>query len=134
LDLSRIDHIIEKGQDKRVEMYSAFADPFETHVNKSGLEALLKSADITDVFCVGLAMDYCVKFTALDATKAGFKTWVISEGTKAVDPSHWDEVVEFLRSEGVQIVKVDEKEVDAVRAHYSQSHREMRYELQNGFG
>ena len=115
LDISRIDHVVEKGQDKRVEMYSAFADPFETHVSKSGLEDLLKTAGITHVFCVGLAMDYCVKFTALDASKAGFTTYVISEGTRAVDSAQWDTVVNELQASNVKMIKADSAEVERVR-------------------
>jgi nicotinamidase-related amidase len=116
LDVSRIDHIVEKGQDKRVEMYSAFADPFETHVSKSGLERLLKDTDISHVYCVGLAMDFCVKFTALDAAKAGFKTYVISEATKAVNPAKWDEVLATLKEGKVEVVGIGDKELDAVRS------------------
>ncbi|TID19485.1 putative pyrazinamidase nicotinamidase protein [Venturia nashicola] len=116
LDLSKIDAVIEKGLDKRVEMYSAFADPFlEPTVSKSKLEATLKEKGVTHVFCVGLAMDYCVRATALDAAKAGFKTYVVSEGTKAVDPSAWARVEAELKKEGVHMVGMDSSEVDEVR-------------------
>jgi nicotinamidase-related amidase len=115
LDIGRIDHVVEKGQDQRVEMYSAFADPFETHVSKSGLEDKLKAANITHVYCVGLAMDYCVKYTALDAAKAGFKTYVVSEGTKAVNPADWETVKEILNNSGVNMISVDGEEVGTVR-------------------
>lgn len=96
-------------------MYSAFADPFQTHVSKSGLERLLKESSITHVYIVGLAMDYCVKFTALDAVKAGFKTYVIGEATKAVDPAKWDEVAASLKSEGVEMIGIGGEEVGMVR-------------------
>ncbi|KAE9982644.1 hypothetical protein EG327_005795 [Venturia inaequalis] len=113
MDQSKIDVVIKKGMDKRVEMYSAFADPFlEPSVSKSRLEAILKEKGITHVFCVGLAMDYCVKATALDAAKAGFKTYVVSEGTKAVDASAWSAVEADLKREGVQMIGLDSTEVD----------------------
>ena len=115
LDTSRIDHIIEKGQDKRVEMYSAFADPFVKHVSESKLESVLKEAGVTHVFCVGLAMDYCVRFTAMDAAKAGFKTVVINEGTKAVSPSDWEGVKAKLKDVGVEMVGLHGAEVEEVR-------------------
>jgi nicotinamidase-related amidase len=115
LDTTRIDHVVEKGQDKRVEMYSAFSDPFETHVSTSGLEDTLKTDGITHVYCVGLAMDYCVKFTALDAAKAGFKTYVVSEGTKAVNPADWEAVAELLTKTGVNLISVNGHEMDRVR-------------------
>jgi nicotinamidase-related amidase len=116
LDQSKIDHIIEKGQDKRVEMYSAFADPFlSPTVSKSKLEAIMKEEGITHVYCVGLAMDYCVKFTALDSAKAGFTTYIVNEGTKAVDLGAWDEVVAQLKEAGVEMVGVSSKQLDDVR-------------------
>jgi len=116
LDQSKIDHIIEKGQDKRVEMYSAFADPFlSPTVSKSKLEAILKEKGITHVYCVGLAMDYCVKFTALDAAKAGFTTFVINEGTKAVDASAWSAVEAQLKDAGVEMVSASSDQVEDLR-------------------
>jgi nicotinamidase-related amidase len=116
LDQSKIDVVIEKGMDKRVEMYSAFADPFlSPTVSKSRLEAILKEKGITHVYCVGLAMDYCVKATALHAAKAGFTTFIVNEGTKAVDPAAWGEVEAQLKKAGVEMVDVDSKEVGEVR-------------------
>jgi nicotinamidase-related amidase len=108
--------VIEKGTDKRVEMYSAFADPFlRPTVSKSKLEAIMQENGITHVYCVGLAMDYCVKFTALDAAKAGFTTVVVNEGTKAVDPGAWDDVEAQLKKAGVDMVGLSSKQVDDVR-------------------
>jgi nicotinamidase-related amidase len=116
LDTSKIDHIVEKGQDKRVEMYSAFADPFRSPpVSRSNLESTLKNAGITHVYCVGLAMDYCVKFTAIDAAAAGFKTFVVNEGTKAVDPGAWQDVEKQLHDAGVKMVNMESEEVNYVR-------------------
>lgn len=115
LDVSKVDHIVEKGQDKRVEMYSAFADPFPSPCSQSDLADTLKKAGITDVYVAGLAADYCVRFTALDAQKNGFKTWVIGEATKAVDPSSLDEVYEGYKEAGVKVVDKDGAEVRRVR-------------------
>ncbi|KAF2425801.1 pyrazinamidase/nicotinamidase-like protein [Tothia fuscella] len=116
LDISKIDHVIGKGQDKRVEMYSAFADPFRSPpVSRSNLESLLRKAGVTHVFCVGLAMDYCVKFTAIDSAGAGFRTFVVEEGAKAVNPDAWGSVVEELKKAGVETVSVDGEEVENVK-------------------
>lgn len=88
LEVARVNHIVEKGQDKRVEMYSAFADPFlDPTVSRSKLAQILRDAGVTDVYVAGLAADYCVKYTALDAHREGFKTWVIGDATRAVDPT-----------------------------------------------
>jgi nicotinamidase-related amidase len=116
LNASKIDHVIEKGQDKRVEMYSAFADPFlSPTVSKSKLEETLKTAGITHVYTVGLATDYCVKFTALDAAKAGFTTVVVEEGTRPVDPAALDDVKAQLAKAGVATVSFDGDEVNRIR-------------------
>lgn len=115
LDVSKVDHIVEKGQDKRVEMYSAFADPFQTNVTRSGLSQILHEAGITDVFIAGLASDYCVKFTALDSAKEGFKTWVVGEATKAVDPSTLDDIYQEYATVGVSVISKDDGAIQRVK-------------------
>ena len=88
LNQTRIDHVVKKGQDSRVEMISAFRDAFKSPcVATSDLASILRSASIRKVFVVGLARDYCVKETALDAAGQGFETTVLAEATKAIDES-----------------------------------------------
>ncbi|EPS37417.1 hypothetical protein H072_8922 [Dactylellina haptotyla CBS 200.50] len=112
LDQSLLDEIVEKGMDDRVEMYSCFHDPFESpRVSDSGLVEKLKGKDVTHVYVVGLAMDYCVKCSAVDACKAGFKVYVVEEGTKAVDPGAWGEVMKELEGYGVSVVGMGGKEM-----------------------
>ncbi|TVY16371.1 Nicotinamidase, partial [Lachnellula arida] len=105
LSISRIDHVVEKGQRQDIEMYSAFYDPHKCV--DSGLKDVLAPGGVTDVFVVGLAFDYCVRATAVDAAAEGFGTWVVGEGTKAVDAGAWDEVVRDLKEKGVRVVSVD---------------------------
>jgi len=113
--MSKIDKIVEKGQTKDIEMYSAFYDPLEhPRIADSGLAGALKEKDITHIFVVGLAFDYCVKCTAVDAAKEGFKTVVVAEGTRAVDPTVWDEVKAELKSKGVEVVGLYGEEVGLV--------------------
>ncbi|KAJ7607585.1 nicotinamidase [Roridomyces roridus] len=90
--------IIEKGQDSRVEMYSAFYAPFDNlrqgpstiaPFARSALPDYLKERSVGTVYVVGLAADYCVKATAEDAAKEGYRTFIIEDATKAVDPSGW---------------------------------------------
>lgn len=119
LHASKFDKIVRKGMDKRVEMYSAFADPFPSPCTQSDLAETLKKAGITDVFVAGLAADYCVRFTALDAQKHGFRTWVIGEATKAVDPSSLDHVYKGYADAGVTVIKhewKDDKQIQRVMA------------------
>ena len=116
LDISKLDHVIEKGQDARIEMYSAFADPFTNPtVSRSTLAETLKAVGITHVYVVGLAMDYCVRYTAEDAAREGFTTYVIQEGTKAVDASNWSKVEAAMHEANVRIVPFDGEEMERVR-------------------
>ncbi|KAE9368430.1 isochorismatase [Stipitochalara longipes BDJ] len=115
LDMDKIDKVVEKGQVKEVEMYSAFYDPLEKpRVSDSGLAGVLREKGVTDVYCVGLAFDYCVKSTAVDAAKEGFKTYVVGEGTRAVDPAVWEEVEGDLKAKGVEVVSLNGEEVARV--------------------
>ncbi|KAK4174539.1 putative pyrazinamidase/nicotinamidase [Triangularia setosa] len=117
LSLQHFNHIIKKGTDPRVEMYSAFFDPFPPspsgeRVCDSGLAKLLHNEKITHVYVVGLAGDYCVKHTAYDAAKEGFQTVIIEEGTKSVNPGMWEECKREMESiGGVRVVGVESEEV-----------------------
>jgi len=116
LDRTRIDRIVEKGMKKEVEMYSAFYDPLvNPRVSDSGLAQVLKDSKISHVFVVGLAADYCVRATAIDAAKEGFVTFVVDEGTRAVDANEWEKTVKGeLKDKGVRIVNVDGPEVEEI--------------------
>ncbi|CAK7567546.1 MAG: NAD(+) salvage pathway protein [Sporothrix epigloea] len=121
-----IDRVIIKGTNKHVEMYSAFYDPFTNpRVSDSGLAELLKSPPTTDstpakpithVYVVGLAADYCVRCTALDSVKEGFVTYIVAEGTRAVDNKGWLQQREELEGLGVQVVSVEGPEVARLSA------------------
>ena len=117
LDKSKMDLILEKGQDKRVEAYSAFGPVYRNpRVGMSGFEDTLKKHGITDLYVVGLAYDYCVKHTAIDAVEHGFKTYVLEDATKAVDQS--EEGLAATRRElqdgGVSIIDMNSQELKVV--------------------
>ncbi len=82
LDVRPIRAIFRKGMDSTVDSYSGFADNGQR--NDTGLDAYLRSQGVTEVVVVGLATDYCVKFTAIGAFTRGFKVTVIPEATRAV--------------------------------------------------
>ncbi|KAI5820490.1 Isochorismatase-like protein, partial [Pyronema omphalodes] len=122
LKKEQLHEVIKKGIDERVEMYSAFSDPFKwlhpqgMAVHESAVEERLRGLGVTDVFVVGLAMDYCVKETALDAKRLGFRVWVVREGTRAVGGEKGArETEEVLRKHGVQVVGIEGEEVGWVR-------------------
>ena len=115
LDTDRVDRIVEKGQDPRVEMYSAFYDPLkEPRVADSGLAGALRDVGATHVYVVGLAADYCVKFTAVDAASEGFETYIIEEATRAVDDGGWGECKKELAAKKVKVVSIEGEEVKRI--------------------
>ena len=121
IDMSKIDKIIEKGKDSRVEMFSAFADVFGTKspgAASQDLAELLKHAGISHVFIVGLAGDYCVKCTALDAKKEGFEVYVVQEGTRSVNAGEkgWGATTKELGEAGIEIISIDGTEVERVKS------------------
>lgn len=75
--------IIRKGFHSHIDSYSAFMEADQK--TTTGLEGYLKSRDIDTVFIVGIATDFCVAWTAMDATDLGFKTYVIEDATKGID-------------------------------------------------
>lgn len=99
-------------------MYSAFYPPLShPRVGDSGLANLLRENGITDVYCVGLAADYCVGATAADAAKEGFRTWIVDEATRAVMDGQWQKDKNNLSEirKGVTLVHIDGPEVKKVR-------------------
>ncbi|RYO80996.1 hypothetical protein DL762_007366 [Monosporascus cannonballus] len=112
LNVGQVDKIIEKGTDSRVEMYSPFYDPFKSpRVYDSGLATILREHRVTDVYVVGLAGDYCVKFAAADAAKEGFRTYVVEEGTRAVDATAWPACRKAIEEAGAKVVSMQDWEV-----------------------
>lgn len=108
-----------KGRLRGIESYSAFGAPFERprwEEAETGLEERLRERGVTDVFVVGLALDYCVKETASDAVKRGFRGWVVKEGTRAVDAGGAEACIQVMGSGGVRTVDLDGEEVGWVRA------------------
>jgi len=112
LDVDAIDEIVQKGVDKQMEMYSAFCDPFGTSV--TALPTLLAQNGITDVYVVGLATDHCVRCSAIDATKFGFRTWIIEDAVRAV--SRGEAALEEMKQQGVGIVQIDGEQLERVEA------------------
>ncbi|TDQ18586.1 nicotinamidase/pyrazinamidase [Algoriphagus boseongensis] len=95
--------IFQKGKNPMVDSYSGFFD--NARRGDTGLGDYLKKEGITQVYVCGLALDYCVKFTALDARSLGFETHLIADATRAVNlsPEDGQKAIEELRSAGVII-------------------------------
>lgn len=121
LDAGGVDRVVKKGRDARVEMYSAFYDPFRSpRVSDSGLAGILKEKSVTHVYVVGLAFDYCVKATAEDAVREGFTTYVVEDATRAVAGAEgWAACTSALEKAGVKVVRMDSEEVKKLRTSES---------------
>ena len=105
LNTDAIDCVVQKGTDREIDSYSGFFDNDQQAA--TGMAELLKQRGTTEVAVMGLATDYCVKFTALDSEKLGFKTKLILPGCRGVDlqPGDIAAAIEQMRSAGVQIAK-----------------------------
>ena len=97
LDRSRIDVVLDAGEDPDTDGYSGF--------DGTQLEQLLRERGIDKVTVVGLATDYCVKHTALDALRAGFEVTVDREGIRAVEvePGDGQRALDEVRDAGAAL-------------------------------
>lgn len=99
IDRSQIDAVLDTGTEPDLEGYSAFEE--------TGLEQLLREHDVERVHVAGLALDYCVKATALDAKRLGFDVVVHRDAVRAVElePGDAERAVSELRESGVDVVE-----------------------------
>lgn len=81
--LLRIENIIYKGTDENIDSYSAFFD--NKRLKKTELENFLNKKNIDTLYIMGLATDYCVKYTVFDALSLGYKVFVVVDGCRGVD-------------------------------------------------
>jgi nicotinamidase/pyrazinamidase len=97
LDSSHVDVIVDKGQDPDTDGYSAF--------DGTGLERLLRERGIGELTICGLATDYCVKNTVLDALKAGFRVTVDQRAIRGVDvaPGDSEHALGEMREAGAKL-------------------------------
>ena len=101
LNLSRGQEVFRKGTDPAIDSYSGFFDNGRRRA--TGLGEYLHDRGVGQVHVMGLATDYCVKFTALDARSLGFGTTVILDGCRGVElePGDVDRAVEEMKQAGV---------------------------------
>ena len=108
LDAEKINTVVRKGTDPTIDSYSGFFD--NGRRKSTGLAELLNEKSVTRVDVMGLATDYCVKFTALDAIDAGFETRLIVDGCRGVNlkPDDVDAAIEEMKAAGVTIGAADQ--------------------------
>lgn len=103
LNTNQINHFITKGTNPEVDSYSGFFD--NDKKSSTGLNDILLKYGVQEVDVVGLALDYCVKATAEDAKKLGYKTNVLVDLTRAVNMSAGDDqkAVADLKAQGIVV-------------------------------
>jgi nicotinamidase/pyrazinamidase len=96
------DLIIRKGTNNNIDSYSAFVE--NDMKTPTGLQGYLSNHNIQNVFIAGLALDYCVAWTALDSARFGRNTSVILDACKGIAPDTQKEAIARMKAEGVNII------------------------------
>jgi len=102
LDVSNVQKIIFKGNDSSIDSYSGFFD--NGNIRATGLSEYLKQNGVLQVDCVGLATDYCLKYTALDSLSEGFQTRVIIDCIRGIDEKGCEMALEEMKSKGIKLI------------------------------
>jgi len=107
-DTSRIAHVFHKGIDPRTDSYSTFFD--NAHRRSTGLADYLKKRSIKDIYLMGLALDYCVKYSALDARQLGLKAHVILDSCRGIglEPGDLDRALDEIKQVGAILLQSSE--------------------------
>ncbi len=107
-DTSRVAHVFHKGIDPMIDSYSTFFD--NAHRRETGLADYLKERSIKNIYLMGLALDYCVKYSALDARQLGLNTHVILDGCRGIElePGDIDRTLDEMKRAGAVLLKSSE--------------------------
>lgn len=108
LRTAEIDLILQKGEDRNIDSYSAFRDNAQDA--HTGLAEFLKEREITELDICGLATDYCVRFTALDAVELmpSVKVRFIEDASRGITPDGVEAAITEMRVEGIEIITSEE--------------------------
>ena len=100
--LTRAELVLRKGYHPDVDSYSAFFE--NDRVTRTGLAGYLRERGLRRCVLVGLALDYCVRYSAEDALAQGFETVLVAEATRAIDPAGGAAALRDLSARGAVIV------------------------------
>lgn len=108
IDKKRITAVFRKGLDPNIDSYSGFFD--NGHRKATGLADWLAERKIDKLYVMGLATDYCVKFTVLDARQLGLDIALVEDGCRAVDlaPGDGARAIAAMRDAGATVVRSDD--------------------------
>ena len=105
LNVDAVDYVQQKGENPAIDSYSAFRDNDKAAV--TGLAGYLRAQQINELDICGLATDYCVKFSALDAVEMlpGVQICFIEDASRGIDPRGVEQAIAEMREKGIGIVK-----------------------------
>jgi nicotinamidase/pyrazinamidase len=107
LEIPHAQMVIRKGYNSRIDSYSGFKEA--DRETSTGLAGYLKERGFQRVFCAGLALDFCVAWTALDAAEAGFETYLIEDASRAIDANgSLAKAKEDLSAAGVRLINSEQ--------------------------
>ena len=96
--------VVRKGFDREADSYSAFFE--NDRKTETGLRAYLESEGVERVFVIGLAYDFCVKYTALDAKRLGYEVYVVRDCCRGVGlPGSMESAEEELAEADVRLIE-----------------------------
>jgi nicotinamidase/pyrazinamidase len=106
MPMDKVAAIVRKGMDPECDSYSAFRNNWNARGERprTGLAGYLREREVEEVFLCGLARDFCVKWSAEDATDAGFRVWILWDLTRPVDRSSDDQVRRSFQERGIGIM------------------------------
>lgn len=103
LNLKKVEGIFRKGMDPEIDSYSGFYD--NGHKRSTGLAGYLRERKVTRLYVCGLAGDYCVFFTAKDALKENFETFIIEDATRSIDSTGFEKAKDEILASGGQVIR-----------------------------
>ncbi len=108
LETKRFKFILRKGMNPNLDSYSVFLE--NDRKSPTGMDGYLRSQEITRVFLSGLATDYCVLYSALDAVSSGFETIVVLDACCGVDvpEGNIEKAIRLMKRSGVKIISSSE--------------------------
>jgi nicotinamidase/pyrazinamidase len=106
LNMNKIEAIFRKGTNPEIDSYSGFFD--NGKLKSTGMADYLKGRGVSQLFLCGLAADFCVGYSALDAIEQGFETFVIEDATKEIDSTGWQQMKHRIKSQGGKIIKAND--------------------------
>ena len=103
LNMNKVEAVFRKGMNPDIDSYSGFYD--NGYKKSTGLAGYLRDRGVKKVYVCGLAADYCVAYTAKDALKENFETYVIEDATRAIDAIGYSRIKDEIITSGGQYIQ-----------------------------